>query len=197
MQLLSSYIRIPASDIEEIIKLIKSGNFVPSILMFLKIAGVLIFIVIVLLTILSILSFICDYQADASDRKNKPKKIPVEKLKQISESETKQSINQIATNLAQQYVQKNQKTDDVNGGDEQPELQTETKNTQDSENISDSKTRKAITQTAKAIAKAHLEETSEKEEQNSETEAQTGRKFRMLGKAARSLTKKYLDDNKQ
>ena len=47
-------------------------------------------------------------------------------------------------------------------------LEQEIKNTQDSVNTSDSKTRKAITQTAKAIAKAYLEETSETEEPNSE-----------------------------
>ena len=178
-------------------------------------------------------------------------KIPVEKQQQIlnvakklSEPETRQLINQTATNLAQQYLQKNNDANNANGKDEQPELQTEThkqidklpietaatdkehieisneaqekgktrkiidraanelaknyleqetKNTQDSVNISGSKTRKAITQTAKVIAKAYLEETPETEELKSETEAKPGRRFRLVGKAARSLGKRYLN----
>ena len=178
-------------------------------------------------------------------------KIPVEKQQQIlnvakniSEPETRQLINQTTTNLAQQYLQKNNDANNANGKDGQPKLQTEThkqidelsietaatdneqieisneaqekgktrkiivraakelaknylqqesKNTQDSVNISGSKTRKAITQTAKAIAKAYLEETSETKELNSETEAKPGRRFRFVGKAARSLGKRYLN----
>ena len=69
-------------------------------------------------------------------------------------------------------------------------------------NISGSKTRKAITQTAKAIAKAYLEETSETEElketsetgeSDSEIKKKSGRRFRFVGKAARSLGKRYLN----
>ena len=178
-------------------------------------------------------------------------KIPVEKQQQIlnvakniSEPETRQLINQTTTNLAQQYLQKNNDANNANGKDGQPKLQTEThkqidelsietaatdneqieisneaqekgktrkiivraanelaknylqqesKNTQDSVNISGSKTRKAITQTAKAIAKAYLEETPETEELKSETEAKPGRRFRFVGKAARSLGKRYLN----
>ena len=187
-------------------------------------------------------------------------KIPVEKQQQIlnvakklSEPETRQLINQTATNLAQQYLQKNNDANNANGKDEQPELQTEThkqidelsietaatdneqieisneaqekgktrkiidraanelaknyleqesKNTQDMVNISGSKTRKAITQTAKVIAKAYLEETSETEElketsetgeSDSEIKKKSGRRFRFVGKAARSLGKRYLN----
>ena len=88
---------------------------------------------------------------------------------------TRKIIEQAANELAKNY------------------LEQESKNTQDSVNISGSKTRKAITQTAKAIAKAYLEETPETEELKSETEAKPGRRFRFVGKAARSLGKRYLN----
>lgn len=145
MQLLSLFIRIPASDIEDIIdfviKFIKSENYLPSVLNFLKLAGVSMFIVIVFLTILFLLP-------SGSNKKNQ--------TAEGSESENKQEIN----------------------------------NTQDLEIISNSKTKKAITQTAKAIAETYLEETPE-------TKEKSGRKSRLLGRNARSLAKKYLDDNKQ
>ena len=145
MQLLSLFIRIPASDIEDIIdfviKFIKSENFLPSVLNFLKLAGVSMFIVIVFFTILFLLPF-------ASNENNQ--------TAEGSELENKQEIN----------------------------------NTQDWATISDSKTKKAIAQTAKAIAETYLQETPE-------TQEKSDRKSRLLGRTARSLTKKYLDENKQ
>lgn len=151
-------------------------------------------------------------------------KIPVEKQQQIlnvakklSEPETRQLINQTATNLAQQYLQKNNDTNNAYRQDEPATFQTETNiqieelviesvasdnkkieisneaeekeetikiidqvanelaknyleketnNTQDTVNISDSKTKKAIAQTAKTITKSYLEEISKTEEVN-------------------------------
>lgn len=59
-------------------------------------------------------------------------------------------------------------------------------------NISDSKNSEAITQTVKAIAKAYIQETSETEEAE-KTEEKSGKRSRRLGKTARSLAKKYLE----
>lgn len=98
-------------------------------------------------------------------------KTPVEKQQQIinvakklSKPETRQLINQTATKLTQQYLQRNVVNNSADSKDEQPELQ---------------------------------EETSETEKLTSETEAKPERKSRLLGKTARSLAKKYLEDNKQ
>ena len=69
-------------------------------------------------------------------------------------------------------------------------LSRENKNTKNMIDSSNSKTRKAIAQTTKAIAKSYLEE-KEMEKPDSSRSKQAGKKTKFVGNTARSLAKRY------